>query len=95
MSYPATRRGSGAPRSWTQLTAVYDALHGTASLYVNGKLAGSQPVTTTPWSATGSFAVGRDLWNDNSADWFTGDVDAVQAYQGVLTYEDVAALAAG
>jgi hypothetical protein len=70
--------------TWTHLAAVYDATAGTLTIYVNG-VPTSTTTTLVPWQAGGSFVVGRTRWTDASTDWFPGDIDAVHAYQGVIS----------
>ncbi|MDR6325886.1 LamG-like jellyroll fold domain-containing protein [Actinoplanes couchii] len=75
--------------TWTHLAATYDVTTGRISLYVNGELSGEGQSTGTPWHAGGSFTAGRTRWNDQAADFFPGDLDAVHVYQGVITPETV------
>ncbi|MCU7728950.1 hypothetical protein ODJ79_35005 [Actinoplanes sp. KI2] len=75
--------------AWTHLTAIYDAQHNTATLYVNGTQAASQTVPAATWTATGAFAGGRNRSADTNTNYFTGDIDAIHAYQGILAIDDI------
>ncbi|GAA4608895.1 hypothetical protein BJY16_007064 [Actinoplanes octamycinicus] len=83
--------GASDPHQWTHLVGVYDATAGTLSLYVNGEPADTQPARHS-WNATGQFAVGRGFWNGQKTGHLTGDIDAIRAYQGVLTADQVVEL---
>ena len=74
--------------AWTHLAAVYDATTRTVTIYVNG-VPTSTTTTVAPWQANGSFVVGRTRWTDGNSDWFPGDIDAVHAYQGVISADMV------
>ncbi|MEU8111986.1 LamG-like jellyroll fold domain-containing protein [Micromonospora sp. NPDC048947] len=76
--------------SWVHLTAVQDVTAQNLSLYVNGQLSGAVSAPT-PWSAEGAFTVGRARYGV-LADYFTGDIDRVRAWQGALSDADIAAL---
>jgi alpha-L-arabinofuranosidase len=80
------------PGVWYQLTGVYDAAAQTVSLYVDGAL--QQTIhALAPWSAAGSFAVGRGFFNGNPTDWVSGAVDDVRAYAGALSGQEIRVLA--
>ncbi len=79
--------------NWTQLTGVFNAAHGTLSLYVNGGdgvTGGDGNVDATasasPWSApaTGDFRIGADLGGSGPADYFDGSISDVCVFYGVL-----------
>jgi hypothetical protein len=78
--------------SWTHLIGVYNAATGTASIYVNGTLAGTTSVPAASWTATGPLSIGRTKWNGASSDWFQGDISNVQAWNYALTPNQVTAL---
>ncbi|GAA2913305.1 hypothetical protein Acy02nite_90600 [Actinoplanes cyaneus] len=91
---PATKTadapaGEVALNTWTHLVGVYDASADTVALYVNGVQKAVSPATSR-WNATGTFAVGRTMWQDHKSDYFPGDIDAVHAYQGAIAPDDVA-----
>lgn len=80
------------PGVWYHLTGVFDASAQTVALYVNGTLQQSIDYPAS-WAATGSLAVGRGLFAGNQVDWVSGSIDDVRAYAGVLSADDIRALA--
>ncbi|MFT7871483.1 MULTISPECIES: LamG domain-containing protein [Amycolatopsis] len=70
--------------TWTHLAGVYDAAAGQIRLYVNGDLAGTQP-WTTPWEATGEFAVGRAV----GGGYLSGAADEIRSYDRALSDAEV------
>jgi Concanavalin A-like lectin/glucanases superfamily len=78
--------------TWTHLAAVYDAGTGQARLYVNGQQYASAAVPGT-FGAGGTFTIGRGRWNGADTGYWHGDVDAVVAYQGVLSDQAIHTLA--
>ncbi|WP_176308691.1 LamG domain-containing protein [Micromonospora sp. NBS 11-29] len=76
---------------WTHLTAVQDATTKTMNLYVNGALVKQGVPTFAPWHGTGVLAVGRGRWGA-PADYFQGDIDRVQVWQGALSAAEVQAV---
>jgi alpha-L-arabinofuranosidase len=80
------------PGVWYHLAGVFDASAQTVSLYVNGTL---QQTIDYPasWAATGPLAVGRGFYNGGRVDWVSGSIDDVRAYSGVLSADDIHALA--
>ncbi|WSG10284.1 LamG domain-containing protein [Micromonospora sp. NBC_01739] len=73
---------------WTHITGVYDKPAGKVRLYVDGALAAEVDRSVPPWTATGTFAVGRG-WSSGVADnWFHGNVADVQAYDRVIVPDD-------
>ncbi|WP_157621481.1 LamG-like jellyroll fold domain-containing protein [Saccharothrix sp. NRRL B-16348] len=72
---------------WTHLVGSYDAAAGKIRLFVNGTLE-SETSFTTPWSANGTFTVGRSLWNGAQGDFFPGVVDELRVYSRAVTAED-------
>ncbi|WP_214416143.1 LamG-like jellyroll fold domain-containing protein [Sphaerisporangium fuscum] len=79
-----------ALNTWTHLTGVYDEPAGQIRLYVNGQLADQRPATG--WSA-GAMQIGRAKYKGNVVDYFSGDVDDVRAYTGILTDRQVVDIA--
>ncbi|MEU7950454.1 LamG domain-containing protein [Micromonospora chalcea] len=75
---------------WTHLTAVQDATSRTMSLYVDGNLFSQLTPTFNPWHGTGGLAVGRGRWGAPT-DYFNGDIDRVQVWQGALSAAEVQA----
>jgi hypothetical protein len=82
----------GQPGVWIHVAGVYDASTGQGRLYINGQLRGTAPVSRSLASA-GSFNTGRGRWADTNNGQWTGDIDDVRAYQGVLPDSAIAALA--
>ena len=76
---------------WYHVAGVRDRAAGTMKIYVNGVLEGTTAYTGG-WAANGALNVGRGRFG-GPGDWFAGAVDDVQAYTGVLTDADIAALA--
>nr|WP_062340588.1 DNRLRE domain-containing protein [Herbidospora sakaeratensis] len=68
---------------WFHLAGVYDAEAGAASLYLNGNLVKTSPVTFTPWHADTAMTLGTRM---------RGDLDEVEIYQRPLASAEVAAL---
>lgn len=87
--------GSAAPALgvWTHLVGTYDAPAKQLSLYVDGKLAGTKVMANPLFPATGPFVIGGAKWSGNRADFFPGKIDDVQAWQRVLSAQDVRDLA--
>ncbi|WP_143219171.1 LamG domain-containing protein [Actinokineospora bangkokensis] len=79
--------------TWTHLTATYDAPAKQVSLYVDGRKVGSATGSTAAWNATGPFVFGAGKYNGNRVDHFPGTVDDAQAWQRVLSPQDVHDLA--
>jgi thiol-disulfide isomerase/thioredoxin len=62
-----------------------------APLVVDGRLAGAAPFGRG-WPAAGPFVIGRGLFGD-PADWFTGGIDQVKAFDCALSDAEALALA--
>ncbi|HET6215162.1 MAG TPA: LamG-like jellyroll fold domain-containing protein [Micromonosporaceae bacterium] len=84
----------GPPRYnvWTHLLGVYDKVAGQLSLYVDGVLQNTA-AHTNPWHATGALQIGRAKWRGFLTEYWPGDIDDVQTFQGVLPADAIAALA--
>jgi hypothetical protein len=78
--------------TWTHIVGVYNAATATASIYVNGTLAGTTSVPARSWTAAGSLTIGRTLWNGANSDLFDGDISDVQAWNYALAPNQVTAL---
>jgi hypothetical protein len=76
---------------WTHLVATYDATTKAMTLYVNG-VAQKTAVLTT-WASAGALVIGAGKWHGARTDFFRGQVDDVQAWQRVLSGQDVHDLA--
>ncbi|GAA3580876.1 LamG domain-containing protein [Nonomuraea rosea] len=84
-----------APLEWTHVAGVYDPLAGELRVYVNGRLS---TTTVTPhvsaWKATGALQLGRTKTAGVFTGYWPGTVDDVRTYDGVLSAEQIAQLAA-
>ncbi|MER7501447.1 DNRLRE domain-containing protein [Nonomuraea pusilla] len=70
---------------WFHLAGVYDAGARTASLYLNGNLVKTEPLSLTGWHAPQPLTLGTSM---------RGDLDEARTYQRALTANEVGALAA-
>ncbi|MDX3103714.1 LamG domain-containing protein [Nonomuraea angiospora] len=68
---------------WFHLAGVYDAAAKTASLYLNGNLVKTSPVSFATWHADGAMTLGSRM---------RGDLDEVNLFQQPLGADEVAAL---
>lgn len=78
--------------TWTHLTAVRDARAGKYTLYVDGALAGSAPVTNT-WHAAANLQFGRAKYNGAYGEAWQGAIDETAVYDRPLNAQDVGRLA--
>ncbi|GAA4565193.1 LamG domain-containing protein [Planotetraspora kaengkrachanensis] len=89
------------PWGWAHLTAVYDAVSHTARLYVDGNcseavpgvgpIAGCPPIDAPDMiDATGPVTVGRGQTGSAPGRYFTGDIDEVRLYDGVVSQTEIA-----
>lgn len=76
---------------WFHLAAVHDVPQRTVRFYLDGKLADEQtyPPGLFEWAATGHTVIGRGKYGGNPVDFFTGRIDEVYFFQGVLTGEEI------
>ncbi|MEU8195816.1 LamG-like jellyroll fold domain-containing protein [Microbispora amethystogenes] len=77
--------------TWTHLAGVYDEQAKQIRLYVNGQLNDQRPVTGG-WAA-GALQIGRARYRSAAVDYFSGDIDDVRAYTGILTDRQVVNIA--
>ncbi len=93
VSWPVTQG------QWVHLAGVFDPAASSLRVYVMGDNLAcggdiGQATFSGQWSATGSMVIGRS--NNGAggtpADWFTGDVDSVYAYQRVLAASEICQL---
>ena len=71
--------------TWVHLTGVYDQVHQTIAIYVNGSPA--SPVGgVQPWAAPamGPLRIGRVLFNGGAFNWWPGEVSDVCVFWGAL-----------
>ncbi|MBC6451733.1 LamG domain-containing protein, partial [Actinokineospora xionganensis] len=85
--------GTSSPQAdqWTHVTVVHDAVADTISLYVNGVLEKTSPVTGRIIS-TGPFHLGMHKQSGAYTAAFVGGIDDVRVYDGALTATEVADL---
>lgn len=83
------------PLEWTHVAGVYDPLAGELRVYVNGRLS-TTTVTDhlSTWNATGPLQLGRTKAAGVFTGHWPGTVDDVRTYDGVLSAEQIAQLAA-
>ncbi|MFC4534682.1 DUF4082 domain-containing protein [Sphaerisporangium dianthi] len=68
---------------WFHLAGVYSAPAETASLYLNGKLVKTQPISFSTWTVEAPLALGASM---------QGDLDEVRLFDKRLTNEEIVAL---
>jgi Concanavalin A-like lectin/glucanases superfamily len=75
------------PTTWHLLVGVFDPGAAQLRLYVDGDrvAAATTLAGLVPWQATGPLVVGRSDRPGGYADWMSGSLDNVTAWQGVLT----------
>ncbi|MFI0964049.1 LamG-like jellyroll fold domain-containing protein [Streptomyces sp. NPDC021080] len=79
-----------------RLAVVYDDGADTIRLYVDGQLGGGDTADfPNGWHSSGALQVGRAKAGDGWTEYLHGDVDEVQAYQGVLSDTQVRQLGVG
>ena len=82
-AYQALSESGPALSTWTHLVGVYDAADDTQYLYVNGVPQGTA-TDSTPFSANGDLAFGRDEHDGQDADWLTGAIKQVEVFDAAL-----------
>jgi hypothetical protein len=84
-----------APMEWTHVAGVYDPLKGELRVYVNGRLSETTITShVSSWNATGPLQLGRAKSVGVFAGYWPGTVDDVRIYDGVLSADQIAQLAA-
>jgi hypothetical protein len=78
--------------TWYHVTGAYDATQQSASIYVNGVLAG-QVYSVSPSPANGHTGIGHGQYNNSYVDWVNGAIDDVRLYQAALTSDQILAIA--
>ncbi|MFC4011794.1 LamG-like jellyroll fold domain-containing protein [Nonomuraea purpurea] len=83
------------PLEWAHVAGVYDPLAGELRIYVNGRLS-TTTITdhVSAWNATGPLQLGRTKAAGAFTGYWPGIVDDVRTYDGVLSAEQIAQLAA-
>lgn len=84
----SAEHGTSAPTTngrGDHLTLAYDAVTGVVTLFVNGEFGGAQALWPNAWdfSAVG-VQVGRTLTGSTGSAFFSGALDEVRVYQGVV-----------
>ncbi|GAA4890667.1 LamG domain-containing protein [Streptomyces coeruleoprunus] len=74
---------------WTHLAAVVDHDKNVLSFYVNGRLQGTDTITSN-WSANGGFQIGRVKYKGGYVDHFGGEVDEVTVWQAAKSATEIA-----
>ncbi|MFC4517929.1 LamG-like jellyroll fold domain-containing protein [Streptomyces ehimensis] len=85
-------QNAGAPAKngeWAHLVATRDTTAGTLTLYVNGTLAGSTPISSTPWYAGRQFQIGAGSYAGKPGNYFPGDIDDLRIYDRPLAPGEV------
>ncbi|MCA2176373.1 DNRLRE domain-containing protein [Nonomuraea glycinis] len=83
------------PLEWTHVAGVYDPLVGELRVYVNGRLSESTITGhVSAWKALGPLQLGRTKTAGVFTGYWPGTVDDVRTYDGVLSTERIAQLAA-
>ncbi len=90
----ALSKDAAQPGVWTHLIGSYDAGKQTLSLFVNGRLQQSVPVTAA-WRATGGLQIGRLRWQGAWKENAAGLIDDVRTVQSVLTQADATSMYGG
>jgi hypothetical protein len=74
--------------TWVHLTGVFDQVHQTIQIYVNGQPVGAYGAVTgvRPWAApaTGPLRIGRTLFDGGAFNWWPGRVSDVCTFWGAL-----------
>ncbi|MFI7453532.1 LamG-like jellyroll fold domain-containing protein [Nonomuraea sp. NPDC049714] len=95
---PVTRTHSDTvpfAMEWAHVAGVYDALAKKLRVYVGGQLVATTEVDhLSNWNSTGPLQLGRALHDGAVTGQWPGIVDDVRTYQGALSDENVARLAA-
>ncbi|MFJ6984224.1 MULTISPECIES: LamG-like jellyroll fold domain-containing protein [unclassified Streptomyces] len=82
--------------SGDHLTLAYDAVFGEVKLYVNGQLSGVETLWPHTWDLSSvAVQVGRSLTGTTGSAYFSGALDEVTAYQGLVDQYRAVRIAAG
>jgi hypothetical protein len=74
---------------WTHLLGIYDKTTGQLKLYVDGVLQ-STVAHAAAWHAGGGLRIGRGKWRGFLTNWWSGAIDDVRTYQGVVPPDTIA-----
>lgn len=86
-----TNPGTATPGTWVNLTGVYNGSSNTATLYVDGKVAGAEP-GASPYASAGPLVIGRAQYQSRPSDWWPGEIKDVEVFGQALTPAQVQAL---
>ncbi|MCX4762129.1 LamG domain-containing protein [Streptomyces sp. NBC_01275] len=93
---PPSMPTPSSENSGDHLTLAYDAVFGEVKLYVNGQVSGVETLWPNTWDLSRvSIQVGRSLTGATGSDYFSGALDEVSAYQGVVDQYRAVRIAAG
>jgi len=94
-TFPHAYGGTATAGTWTHITGVYDADSNIMSLYVNGTLASSAAVNTTPvYNSTAPLTIGANLTLGTTSlyNQVSGSISDVRAFPAALTQDEIAHL---
>ena len=74
--------------TWTQLTGVYDARERVLRLYIDGQIV-DETYSSSAWNATGPLRIGRGRAGVTQPQYWTGAIDEVRVYAGVLSDQEI------
>jgi hypothetical protein len=77
--------------AWGHLVAVYDAVAGSATLYLNGVQVVQSTSANGTFAPNGTFPLSIGCYSDASQNPFTGDIDEVAVYTNALSPAQVLA----
>ncbi|MER6961450.1 LamG-like jellyroll fold domain-containing protein [Streptomyces sp. NPDC000618] len=93
---PASMPLPNTEKAGDHLILAYDAVFGEVKLYVNGQLSGVETLWPNIWDLSAvSVQVGRSLTGTTGGEYFSGALDEVSAYQGVVDQYRASLIAAG
>ncbi|KUN77707.1 hypothetical protein AQJ64_33320 [Streptomyces griseoruber] len=93
---PDSMPSPSAENSGDHLILAYDAVFGEVKLYVNGQLSGVETLWPNTWDfSTVGIQVGRSLTGSTGSAFFSGALDEVSAYQGVVDQYRAVRISAG
>ncbi|MFH9548728.1 LamG-like jellyroll fold domain-containing protein [Streptomyces sp. NPDC051445] len=93
---PDSMPSPSSENSGDHLTLAYDAVFGEVKLYVNGQVSGVETLWPNTWDLSSvSIQVGRSLTGATAGEYFSGALDEVSAYQGVVDQYRAVRIAAG
>ncbi|MEV4839667.1 LamG-like jellyroll fold domain-containing protein [Nonomuraea sp. NPDC049486] len=82
------------PMVWTHVAGVYDPLAGQLRVYVDGRLSTTHTDHLSQWNASRPLQLGRTKTAGVFTGHWPGTIDDIRLYDGVLSVEQIAQLAA-